>query len=153
MPTEVERLRDRVEELESLLGLDFIVAPKLALASIEAKILGMLIKRPMMTRRMALSAMYGYAAEDRSDRCVDTPLHYLRKKLEKHGVKISTRSTEGWFLSAAAREKLMPLLESCFELKSDRASLVESAAVTSTWRNNNAQMFGDGRIGIKRPQQ
>jgi hypothetical protein len=152
--TEIERLQDRIEELESLLGLSFIIAPKLALSGMECKILGMLIKQPLMTRSMALSAMYGYDVDNHHDGCVDVPLHKVRKKLHKFGIKITTRQGDGWFLSSEARAKLMPLLESCFELNNGeiKASLVE--AVTGHVDLGNSRMVSSthGSGGLVDPR-
>jgi hypothetical protein len=100
--SELQRLRDRVEELEALLGLtedipDEIVPAELAIRSnhngyfgpkVKA-IIGMLLARP---------------------RNIPVLLSRSRKIMRAHGVEITTMWGKGWYLDGPNKQKLAAIV-------------------------------------------
>jgi len=110
--TELERLRDRVEELEELIGLTIdLPFYRLALSPTQARLLGLLLKRDFVTRDFAFVAMYGGRPEaDQPDiKCIDIYIHFLRKKLDQYGISIRTRG--GYFMEPADKKRLYEVLQ------------------------------------------
>lgn len=110
---EIERLRDRVEELEALLGVgwDDIASYRnaLRLTVDQAKILGLLAKRNVTVTRDAIyTVLYGARPDcDQPDmKIIDVHVCKLRKPLRRVGVEIQSDWGMGYYLLAADKRKL-----------------------------------------------
>lgn len=108
---ELQRLRDRIIELEELLGISYPIPPTLGLTSRECAYLGMLIKRPIVTRDAAMIAIYSGGFDDPCEKIVDAHILKLRRKLARHSIAIATRWGQGWYLDPANRRKVKELIE------------------------------------------
>lgn len=106
--SELERLRDRVEELEELLGMSFDPPNQFGLTITEAKIIGVLIKREIANSAFIHAAIYGGLPEcDQPDeKTIDVHLCKARKKLKAHGIRIYNRYNVGYYLDASVRAQL-----------------------------------------------
>ncbi|MEN6535687.1 MAG: helix-turn-helix domain-containing protein [Bryobacteraceae bacterium] len=111
---ELHRLRDRVEELETILGLseesvDRFIGLKLSPA--EKQIVNILFKWKLAHRERIYAALYGSRLEcDQPEiRTLDVHLHRIRKYLASFHIAIGTQRGAGWFLTEENREKLANL--------------------------------------------
>lgn len=105
---EVEYLRYRVAELESALGIN---APtrKLDMTKMQAKFLGLLLSKELMTREIFWASLYS----DRDASCdhiLNVMLTTMRKKLKPHDIEIKNSWGYGWFISPEHKAKLRELM-------------------------------------------
>ncbi len=104
--SENERLRDRVAELEALLGVTSIPPTNtLGLGRVEIKLLGVLMHREFASRGMIYNALYGDDS-DRQEKTIDVHISKIRRKLAPHGHEIKTSWGEGYYLEPATRAAL-----------------------------------------------
>src|SRR5260221_2612574 len=100
--SEVERLRDRVEQLEEVLGIDRSLTSRLrqafGLEPGKAPILGMLLARDFVTRESLYIVLYADRPECDwpEEKVMDVQICKLRRILRRHGIAIETRWGEGW---------------------------------------------------------
>jgi DNA-binding response OmpR family regulator len=103
---ESARLRDRVEELERLLGMRRVVPRVWGLTRREADVFGILLKRQVMSQTQLFEAIWG-GDSDRETKIVEVVVCKLRAKLRPHGIAIRTEHGVGYFMppqsKAAAR--------------------------------------------------
>jgi len=98
---ETDRLRDRVEQLEQLVGVDRSLTSRLRTAfGLEpgvAQVMGMLLKRDFVTHDALYVVLYAARPEcDWPDaRIVDVQISRLRRALRRHGITIKTQWGEG----------------------------------------------------------
>jgi len=109
--SEVDALRDRIEQLETALGTTVIPPWKTpGLARARRRLLGVLIVQPFVSRIAALAAVQHDAAKDVDGASlVGCQLSHVRKFLKLRGVVIHCASGEGWWIDAADRAKLRAL--------------------------------------------
>jgi hypothetical protein len=113
MTSELQRLRDRVEELEELLGLTPPVRYNLNITDLGMRLLGLLLKRPLVVREFAFRALYGGKAESdqpKNLRIIDVIVHRLNMALRSYGVKIQTEYLRGYYLSEGDKATILGLL-------------------------------------------
>lgn len=113
MPT-VEELQDRIAQLEDILGLtaDIPVIHRLrhrGLLRTEAKLLGLLLRRPFVPYEAAYDALYGDLPESELPKMesLRTVAKRLRNALSSTGVKISVVYSVGYFIDPADKKKLL----------------------------------------------
>lgn len=115
--TETERLRDRVEELERVLGVDMSLTNRLrdvfGLEPGLSPILGMLMKRAFVSHASLYTVLYAGRPECDwpKPKIMDVQVCKLRRKLRKHGVSIETRWGEGWMMTAADKAKVRDVVD------------------------------------------
>jgi hypothetical protein len=115
--TELQRLRDRVEQLEEVLGINPTMACRLHMAfSLEtqlAEILGMLLSREFVTRGGLYAVLYGDLPESQwpQEKTLDARLFHLRKALQPHGISIITRWGHGWYMRQEDKTKVRAALD------------------------------------------
>lgn len=116
--SEVERLRERVEQLEGVIGLDRSGKSKLseAFPTMEpglAEILAMLLKRDFVTRDGLYTVTYGARPEvDQPDeRVLDVQICRLRAHLKPFGITFETATDAGWFMPKPQKTKLRAAIE------------------------------------------
>ena len=91
------RLRDRIEELERLIGMR-MVAPRLwGLTRQEADVLGILLRRQVMSSTQLFEAIWGGDSEC-NIKIVEVVVCKLRAKLRPHGIAIRTEHGVGYFI-------------------------------------------------------
>jgi len=116
--TELERLRDRVEQLEQALGVDRSLTSRLRTAfGLEpgvAQVMGMLMKRDFVTHDALYVVLYAARPEcDWPDaRIVDTQISRPRRALRRHGITIRTQWGEGWSMSPADKARVHAVMDS-----------------------------------------
>lgn len=72
----------------------------MGLSKMQARLLGVLMDRPVMTRDSAMVALYGLDDGDRpGDKIIDAYMAPLRTKLAAGGVEIKTNHGVGWHLT------------------------------------------------------
>ena len=110
---EVQALRDRVEELEDLIGLR-VPAPRSDmphLTGIEYKLAGVLLRGGIVSQEYALRAIYGARPEaDHPEvKIIDVFICELRKKLRPFDIEIKNQFAVGFYLDDKSRAKLKAL--------------------------------------------
>ena len=115
--SELQRLRDRIEQLESLLGLDRNIAGRLRdafmITRAQAETLCFMLRRNFVSHEALYITLYGARPDcDQPDpRIMDVQVHHLRTALRKHGIALKTRWGEGWTISPADKIKVRAVLE------------------------------------------
>jgi hypothetical protein len=115
---ELQRLRDRVEQLEEMLGIGrdttLQIRLRLGLTKCQAKMLGILVKREMVSWEAMHFVLYG----DRPD--ADQPwseanlrkhIVLLRRRLEPTGIKVEAVYGQGWMLANEHKAKVRELMQ------------------------------------------
>ena len=113
--SELQKLRDRVAELEEALGAKLQLTPcrSVHLSPTEEKICGLLLQRPVLTLNIFFVCIYGARPEcdQPGEKMLDVWICKLRKKLGPLGVAIQTKWGAGYYLDQESRTKLAALLE------------------------------------------
>ena len=94
---ETARLRDRIEELERLMGMRMVPPRLFGLTRREADMLGILLRRQVMTHAQLFEAIWG-GDSDCSVKIVEVVVCKLRAKLRPHGIAIRTEYGVGYFI-------------------------------------------------------
>lgn len=110
---EIQRLRDRVDELEQLLGLREEFPPEWHLTPTERALLGMLVKRQAVNLHTWLAAHYGGRADPPSSECsLSVYVLKLRRKLAWLPIEIAVMKGDygcrngAYFLTAANKRAI-----------------------------------------------
>lgn len=110
MATEQELL-ERIAELEEIVGLTAAM-PLIAtlrwrgLTRNPARLLGMLLRRPIVPHSCAHDALYGDVKDAREITAIPTVLKNLRKVLRPMGVEIINMYGEGWMITPDDKRKI-----------------------------------------------
>lgn len=106
---ETARLRDRIEELERLMGMRMVPPRLWGLTRQEADVLGILLRRQVMAHAQLFEAIWGGDSEC-NIKIVEVVVCKLRAKLRPHGIEIRTEYGVGYFIppdsKAAARAQI-----------------------------------------------
>lgn len=111
---EVQRLRDRVEELEELLGIRLPVPNKLIKGMRGWQLLGLLRKSSgVVSRDYAFVAIYGGWPEcdQPSVRIIDQIVCRANQDLRRHGIAIQTDRGRGYYLDHQSRARLDEIID------------------------------------------
>lgn len=111
--TEIEALRDRIAQLEEILGIDEPLAVQLRLAfnisgAMQPKVLGMLLNRSFVTHDAIYAMLYGHRPEcdQPCEKSVDVVIHKLRNTLKPHKITFRTVIDSGYAMDAANKIKV-----------------------------------------------
>lgn len=112
---ELQSLRDRVQELEELLGLareQADIFHRLKLSPQQKALLGLLYRSNLVRRYTAYNALYGarQECEQPEDRILDVQICKIRTRLMPLGISIETQRAAGWFMTAENKERLSALI-------------------------------------------
>lgn len=115
---EVKALRDRVQELEALLGIGDDTVSRLYLALGDAtpqqcEIIGVMLKRMVATRLGLFTILFGGLPDcDQPEiKIIDVQMVRIRKVLLKHGITIDVQWGMGsWSISKDDKRKLRALM-------------------------------------------
>lgn len=117
--SELQRLRDRVEELETMLGIsegDMVLYRRtLRLDPDSARVLGFIVARRgrLASKADLFAALYGAKPESdwpESEKIIEVRICAIRKALKQIGVEIETYVGSGYSMSVPSRTKLMGFL-------------------------------------------
>lgn len=112
---ELQRLRDRVEELEELLGvhgedkIDPLVS--LALTPMERRVLGVIYRWELVRRPKLYTLLYGARPEcdQPAIKLLDVWVSKVRRYLTPFGIMIDHQDGAGWFMTEENKAKLAAL--------------------------------------------
>ncbi len=116
MSTLVDQLRDRIEELEDMLR----VSPDwthgyriLGITGNSAKVLGLLMKRDVVSREQIFTLLYDEHQHDKLPefKIVDQWIFRIREGLKPHGIKIFNNYKQGFYMDLAGKKKLREVLK------------------------------------------
>jgi len=107
---EIERLRNRIRELEdALYDAALPMPPDWRLTPTEWRVFKVLVSVPLASRRAIMVALYPDRYDDLPvDKIVDSYISGLRRKLGPHGVTIFTQYGHGWRLDQLTRDRFKP---------------------------------------------
>lgn len=104
---ENEKLRERVIELEEMLGMTLDAPLNFGLTAHEAKVLGLLSKVTMATKEMIMSTLYFDRPNDMPEiKIVDVFICKMRRKLEPFEISIETVWGRGYSLAKEGKTKI-----------------------------------------------
>lgn len=104
---ENDTLRERVRQLEALLGVSFDAPLSLGLSPREAAVLGVLMAREMATKDHIMAALYRDFARDEPDpKIVDVFVCKLRAKIKRWRIEISTHWGRGYYMTQEAKARV-----------------------------------------------
>lgn len=139
MTAEIERLRDRVEELERVLGADRALSSRLrdvfGLEPGLAPILGMLMKRAFVSHSSLYTVLYAGRPDcDWPDeKVMDVQICKLRRKLKKIGAVIETKWGEGWLMTAANKAMVRGALDKATAADPEIAAAMADRRANFLW--------------------
>ena len=110
--TENDLLRERIKQLEALLGRRDEVPLCLPLTRQEACLFGLMRKREVLTKEMAMSALYNHRPDsDGVDaKIIDVFVCKMRKKLKPLGIEIETLWGRGYRITGPSKQRVTELL-------------------------------------------
>jgi hypothetical protein len=114
--SELQRALDRIEELEEVLGIDRSMTNRirgaLGVSRDQAKMLGLLISRNIVTHTAMFTVLYGARpdCDQPATKIMDVQLCKLRRRLSQHGIAIKTEWGEGWAMSLGEKAKVRRLI-------------------------------------------
>jgi DNA-binding response OmpR family regulator len=111
---ENDDLRDRIAQLEEVLGMNFDSPAFMGLTAHEAKLFGMLMKRDAVTKAGAMDILYGLGpdADVAEEKIIDVFICKLRKKLDPFDIPVETNWGQGYFMTEASKQRARDLIES-----------------------------------------
>jgi len=116
--SEVQRLRDRVEQLEEMLGISpdttLKIRLKLGLTKCQAKMLGILVKREIVSWDAMHFVLYGdrpEADQPWSEANLRKHIVLLRRRLEGTGINVEAVYGQGWMLKSEHKAKVRELMQ------------------------------------------
>ncbi|WP_029002758.1 winged helix-turn-helix domain-containing protein [Azorhizobium doebereinerae] len=114
---ENEVLRERVAQLEGLLGWRIVVPIEWWLTKAEVVVMGALTARDMATKDFLMAALYHNDGRDAAnEKIVDVFICKIRKKVAPFGVVITTVWGQGYSLDKETRRRLKGGLPAAREL-------------------------------------
>ncbi len=109
---ENDELRERIRVHEEIVGIRIEVPLVFGLTSHEAMLFGLLLKRDLVTKEMAMLGLYGDRPNlDPEIKIVDVYICKARKKLKRFGVEIETVWGRGFRLTAESKAIAQGLLD------------------------------------------
>lgn len=109
-----DTLLNRIEELETELGLKIEIPPEFCIPRNMGRLLAMLLKREVVTREGAVLAIYSGMPntwdKDPDPKIIDVFICKLRVRLRKYGIKVSCKWGLGYFMDGENKRKLRELI-------------------------------------------
>lgn len=114
---ELQRLRDRVAELEELLGITTIKNEfwRLPLSPQQRAIISVIYTVKIASRDNLVRAIFGMRLDcdiPENDRQIDVQLHRVRATLRKKGIELHNTFGYGWWMKDEDKAKLTTWIES-----------------------------------------
>src|SRR5262245_7404384 len=109
---ENDLLRERIRQLEEMVGIGLEVPPMFGLTGKESALLGIMMERELTTKESALDLMYFDRPNDTPEvKIIDVFVCKMRKKLEKFDVKIETVWGRGYRLPPDSKKNVQAYLK------------------------------------------
>lgn len=108
---ENELLRERVRQLEQLLGMSFEAPPIFGFTPSEGVMFGMLLKNKIVRKEALLDGMQRGRPHNVEIKIVDVLICKMRRKLKPYGISIETQWGNGYFLNAASKQAAQSILD------------------------------------------
>jgi DNA-binding response OmpR family regulator len=113
---ELAFLRDRVAELEAILGIrDSALDPLylLNLTRTQVAIVGLLYRSKVVSKDTLYTALYGGRSECDWPvaKTLDVQLNHTRQRLKPHGIEIRNKIGVGWFFDAESKQRIRRIVE------------------------------------------
>jgi two-component system cell cycle response regulator CtrA len=102
-------LRDRLDELERLLGMHDVPPRQWGLTVREAQMLGILLRRQVVSHAQLFEAIWGGDSE-RNSKVVEVYVCKMRQKLRPQGIEIRTEYGSGYFLPPASKQRVREMV-------------------------------------------
>jgi len=97
---EVFALKERVRDLEALVGLHWAPPRVLGLTRTQAQLFGLLIRhRTLCTYEMILTALYGERTDPPGVEVIRAHITHIRRLLEPHGLTVRRLWGSGYYLT------------------------------------------------------
>jgi two-component system, cell cycle response regulator CtrA len=110
----IDTLLNRIDELETELGMKVDVPPEFRIPRNMNALLGMLMKREIVTREGAVMAIYAGMPntwdKEPDPKIIDVFICKLRTRLKKYGIKVSCKWGLGYFMDGENKRKLRELI-------------------------------------------
>jgi two-component system cell cycle response regulator CtrA len=107
-------LLDRIDQLETELGLKTDIPPEFCIPRNMGRLLAMLLKREVVTREGAVLAIYSGMPntwdKEPDPKIIDVFICKLRVRLRKYGIKVSCKWGLGYFMDGENKRKLRELI-------------------------------------------
>ena len=108
---ENDALRAQVVELKRLLGVLFESPLQLNLTSQESSLFGVLLNRELLTKDMAMFALYGATGEEPAqEKIIDVFVCKIRKKLDPFKILIHTKWGVGWYMDEETKSRVSKMM-------------------------------------------
>jgi two-component system, cell cycle response regulator CtrA len=113
-PPPIDALLDRIDQLETELGLKVEIPPEFCIPRNMGSLLAMLLKREVVTRDGALLAIYSGMPntwdKEPDPKIIDVFICKLRVRLRKYGIKVSCKWGLGYFMDGENKRRLRELI-------------------------------------------
>lgn len=107
---ENDELRARIDELEEALFASPKIPFEWGLTSSEARLVGCMLSRPLMTKDTAMAVLYRNDGKDEAVlKIVDVYICKARKKLTRFGIEIKTVWGQGYYIEESVRRRLVAI--------------------------------------------
>lgn len=97
------------EEMRREIGLSERLPSALAAPWLSPKLSELFLlleRRQLVSREMALLALYGDSADWPDPKIIDVYIHKLRKRIAPRGLQIKTQYCQGWYFSDESRKRI-----------------------------------------------
>ena len=112
LETRIRQLEDRIDALETALGLNVIPHVGLGLTQAEARIFGMLLERDAVTREQLMIGLYATRPDGEipEPKIIDVMVCKLRRKLSRFNIGINTIRGQGYRIDLAGKMRAQALI-------------------------------------------
>ncbi len=108
----VYELRERIRDLEKLVGLSWAPPRALGLSPMQSKLLGVLLKhRTQCTYEAIMTALYGEREDPPGVEVIRAHVTHIRRLLDPHGIQIKRLWGSGYYITPEHIAKLNALYE------------------------------------------
>jgi two-component system cell cycle response regulator CtrA len=105
LEAENDTLRERIRELEAMLGMSIDAPLELGLTGTEARMFGLLRKVELASKKSLMTALYWDRIDDAPhEKIVDVMICHLRRKLKPWKIEIETAWGQGYAMQAASKK-------------------------------------------------
>lgn len=105
------RLQDRIDQLETAMGMRLVTPLEWRLTGAEMRMFGVLLAREMVTKDGFMATLYRDQAKEEAEiKIVDVFICKMRKKLQPFEIPIETIWGQGYRMSAAAKARAGELM-------------------------------------------